>query len=89
MATDEERSNVESRSACPPVRELGLGGMKNIALVPGIGEASFILLISCSRFRDDRSIHGKVLPSPAMVGICIKTPDKIHRRRVPPFGYAR
>ena len=78
-ATDEERSNVESRSACPPVRELGLGGMKNIALVPGIGEASFILLISCSRFRDDRSIHGKVLPSPPMFWVGIKPPDQVHR----------
>jgi hypothetical protein len=75
VATHVERSKMESRSACPAVRELGLGGMKNIALVPGIGEASFILLMSGSRFRDDRSIHGKVLPSPAMVGIRIKPPD--------------
>lgn len=75
-------------SARPSVNQLGLRRLKNMAMVPGIGQATLICLISRGRFRDDCPVRGQALPFPAPVGIQIKTPDEVHFCILPRFGHA-
>jgi hypothetical protein len=49
--------------------------VENVAFAFGIGHATLILLVSHIGFGDDFPAHGKLLPFPAMIIVCIKAPD--------------